>query len=127
MNYASAQSLINFDFEAKVPHLFWVSSWSRDDRFPVGFRYRIMSVRSPAMRQIDLVIVVEKSNGHSLEVMRSTVPEGGFEWVAQKLVDALGEKLALSFERQDFTTVRSSEDFNRLIDDGGRPAVTALQ
>ena len=69
-NYDSTQGVVSLDFSSLFPHKFWVSTWSRDEQFPDGFRYMLLSVRQESAGLIQLIGLIEEEDGAKTEMSR---------------------------------------------------------
>ncbi len=113
------QSLITLDFATLFPHKYWVSDWSKDESYPEGFRYKILSVRDEAAAALEMAIVLEQPGGNK-KVLKSL--EGDLqvmEHTAKVFVERLAEEYGIEFDEFDFSFVRTFEDFERRAKEAG--------
>lgn len=106
---------VKIDFARHFPHKFWISDWSEDQQYPAGFRYKILGVRDETKQVVELVLVLEERNGDKQEMHRAQVKVAAADGYARVFVDGLEEEHGLDFEEQDFTAVRSAEEFDRAV------------
>jgi hypothetical protein len=104
--------VINFDYERWFPHIFWVSQWTSDDSLPDGYCYKLLSVRDESVGQVELVVLLTERNGYKSEMHRFSVPteqarSAGRDWAA-----GLTKRFSLDFEEQDYSAIRTRDDFN---------------
>ena len=105
--------IVKLDFARYFPHKFWISDWSEDDEYPEGFRYKVLGVRDEEEQAVELVLLLEERNGSKQEVHRALVKVAAADGYARVFVDGLEEEHGLDFEEQDFTAVRTAEEFDR--------------
>lgn len=118
-------ALVSIDFAKRFPHRFWISSWSKDDQYPKGFRYKLLSTRPEPTGLIEFVVVLEESGGIQTEINRLEVSAPAFERTAAIYVDGLSESGNLTFFAVDLTRSRTAEDFKRIVSDAGWYEVNA--
>jgi hypothetical protein len=107
-------AIITLDFVTLFPHKSWISNWSKDEHYPEGFRYKLMSVRNEASGQFEFVVVIEEPGERKTEMTRLTVaPESALERTARTFVKGLADDYHLEFEEQDFSGIRSEKEFER--------------
>jgi hypothetical protein len=107
------------DFATRFPHRYWLSSWSKDDQYPKGFRYKLLSTRPEPSGLIEFVVVLEEPGGIETEVNRVEVSAPAFEKTATLYVDGLSESGNLMFFAVDLTRCRTAEDLERIVSDAG--------
>jgi hypothetical protein len=107
--------IVKLDFARYFPHKFWISDWSEDDEYPEGFRYKVLGVRDEEEQAVELVLLLEERNGSKQEVHRALVKVAAADGYARVFVDGLEEEHGLDFEEQDFTAVRTAEQFDRAV------------
>jgi len=106
---------LKLDFARYFPHKFWISDWSEDGQYPEGFRYKLLSARDEKKQAVELVLLLEQRNGDKQEMHRAQVKVAAADGYARVFVDGLEEEHGLDFEEQDFTTVRTTEEFDRAV------------
>jgi hypothetical protein len=114
-DYDSTDALVSIDFSARFPHKFWVSSWSRDEQYPNGFRYKLLSVRPEPSGPIELVIVIEEVGGAKTEMSRLEVSPSAFDRTASTFVEGFTESYGIEFTELDLSNVRTAREFERLV------------
>jgi hypothetical protein len=115
----SEGALVSLDFESSYPYKFWVSSWSADESYPGGFRYKLLSSYNPETEIVDLVLLLEEKNGDKTEMTRLEAKLNKADRVAQIFVDGLCESYQLDFEEQDYSSARTLEHFETLFQSYG--------
>lgn len=111
--YDSTSGIVVIDFTSRFPHKFWISSWSMDEQYPSGFRYKLLSVRPEPDGPIELVIVLEDSTGAKTEMSRLDVDQSALDRMSAVFLQGLTEEYGLDFELLDFSHVRTSHEFER--------------
>ena len=107
------EALKAIDFINTFPHKFWISSWGTDDKYPAGFRYKILSV-SEANDVIAFVIILQHRSGEK-ELLKSLETRGpDFDRVVAVFVSGLADEYNIDFEMQDFSACRTPDEFERL-------------
>jgi len=110
------QALISFDFRDTFPHKFWISTWSKDDSYPMGFRYKLLSVRDNRSDYIELVVALEEHGGYKTEMKRMDVKISSFDDVAWGFVRGFEKTYGIEFQAQDFSEVKTKEEYDDLSD-----------
>lgn len=105
------QPLVSLDFERFFPYKFWVSDWKKDEEYPAGFRYKLLSVRDEQENQIELVTVMEEPGEIKTERDRSTFPPEAFEKFIPSYLAKLKETFGIEFALTDVSDIRSVEDW----------------
>lgn len=105
--------IIRIDFARHFPHKFWISDWSEDESYPDGFRYKLLGVRDEREQVVELVLLLEERSGEKQEMHRAQAKLAAADGYARVFVNGLAKKFALDFEEQDFTAVRTPEEFER--------------
>ena len=113
------ETLVAVDFQRRFPHLFWKSSWTRDDERPAGFRYKLLSVRTEPSGAMELVVALEEAGGATTEVNRLEVSQSAFEKTAAIYVDGLSDEQHLTFYAVDLIKCRTPEGFDRILTEAG--------
>jgi hypothetical protein len=109
----STSGIVVIDFTSRFPHKFWISSWSRDEQYPSGFRYKLLSVRPEPNGQIELVIILEDSTGAKTEMSRLDVDQSALDTMSAVFLEGLAEEYGIDFELLDFSRIRTSDEFER--------------
>ena len=110
------EAFIKLDFRRFFPHKFWVSDWGKDATYPDGFRYKILSSRDEKKGVVELVLLLEQDDGSKEEMHRVQLkPVKSVDKYARTFVDGLEEEHGIEFEKQDFSPIRTEEEFNRAI------------
>jgi len=116
MSESSQQpGFVRIDFVRYFPHRFWISDWSEDDQYPDGFRYKVLGVRDEDKQVVELVLLLEAQGGKKEEMHRAQVKIAAADRYAHLFVDGLAKEHGLDFEEQDFTDVRTVEEFDQTI------------
>ena len=113
------EAIISIDFKDTFPHMFWISTWSKDESYPSGFRYKILSARNNRSGVIELVIVIEEPGGYKTELSRYDVKPRAFDAIAEKFVKRLEESYKIEFEKQDLSAAATFEEYDKLVTELG--------
>lgn len=105
------QGLIHLDFEQTFPHIFWTSGWMQDSEYPEGCRYKVLSMRREPNGDIEVVLVQEARDGTKMVLQRLSVAFDDFAASAADFIQMLEERLGVTFDRVDMTSVRTPEEF----------------
>ncbi len=107
--------IVRIDFARHFPHKFWISNWSEDETYPDGFRYKLLGVRNEREQVVELVLLLEERSGEKQEMHRAQAKLAAADGYASVFVNGLTKKLALDFEKQDFSAVRTPEEFEQAV------------
>lgn len=118
-DYDSTTALVSIDFTTRFPHKYWVSSWSKDEQYPQGFRYKLLSVRPEPAGLIELVVVLEEASGAKTEMSRLDVSSSALDRTAITFTDGLSEEYKIEFTELDLTKVRTELEFERRVKAAG--------
>jgi len=117
-----SEALVSFDFDETFPYKFWISTWSKDDSYPSGFSYKLLSVRNNRSGYVELVIVLEEPGGYKTEMKRLKIEQSAFDDVAWAFVRGFEETYGIEFQEQDFSQVKTFEQYKSLSNEmGWRP------
>jgi hypothetical protein len=108
------QGIISIDFNETFPYKFWISTWSKDESYPLGFRYKLLSVRNTNDDFVELVIVLEEPDGYKTEMKRMDIEISAFDDFAGGFVRGFEETYGIEFQLQDFSQVKAKEEFDAL-------------
>ena len=111
----STAAVVVFDFASRFPHKFWISSWAKDEQYPHGFRYKLLSVRPEPEGLIELVVLVEQFLGEKSEMTRLNISPSAFNRTAATFTDGLAEEYNLNFEELDLSNVRTEQHFQEAV------------
>ena len=106
---------LKLDFARFFPHKFWISDWGEDEAYPDGFRYKILSARDEEHGLVELVLLLEEWGGTKQEMHRVQVKLAALDGYARVFWQGLEREHGIEFEEQDFTHVRTEEEFDRAI------------
>jgi hypothetical protein len=109
-----ASGFVVFDFEDTLPYKFWVSTWGSDASFPDGYCYKLLSVRDVKQGLVQFVLLREEREDAKSEQMRHTIKAAKADEAAAHLIGGLSRKFAISFQEQDFSKVRTFEEYQAL-------------
>jgi hypothetical protein len=115
----TSEPLTTLDFVTRYPHKYWISNWAKDDAYPAGFRYKLLSVRAEPDDLIELMLVLEQPGGQKTVMKHLDVLPSAFDRTAQTFVEGLAEAYGLDFELLDLSSVRASEEFERVVSEAG--------
>jgi hypothetical protein len=118
------QGFVNLDFISTFPHVFWVSTVTTDNRAPQGFRYKMLTMRREPEMTVDIILLRETVDGRKETLSAKRGPLSTFG-IIDGIVQQLGRDKRVTFERFDFSDVRSYDDFKTKAVEAGwetRPA-----
>ena len=118
-DYESTTGFVSIDFRTRFPHKYWVSSWAKDEQYPEGFRYKLLSVRPEPDGLIELVVVLEEASGVKSEMNRMDVSPSALDRTAAIFTDGLAEEYKIEFTELDLTKVRTESEFERRVKAAG--------
>src|SRR5688572_23515166 len=118
-NISRNYSLATFDFENLFPHKFWISDWHKNETFPDGFCYKLLSTRDERSGEVEIVLLRALRDGQKEELYRARVSEADADKAANVFVRGLEVRLGIGFEEQDYSGVRSLSEFQRLAEKHG--------
>jgi hypothetical protein len=118
-DYESTAAIVSIDFKTRFPHKYWVSSWSKDEQYPQGFRYKLLSVRPEPDGLIELVVVLEEASGAKSEMKRLDVSPSALDRTAATFTDGLSDAYKIEFTELDLTKVRNESEFERRVQAAG--------
>jgi len=107
--------MIKVDFERFFPHKFWISTWGKDSAYPDGFRYKILSARDEKQQTIEVVLLLEKSDGEKVEMLRSEPQLNAIDGYARVYWRGLEDEYQIEFEEQDYSAIRTAEEFEDAV------------
>ncbi len=113
------EALVSVDFNATFPHKYWISDWSKDQSYPKGFRYKLLTVHHEEDDMIEMVVVLEQPGGLKDEMERMKISSSAAARTCAIFVDGLAKEYGIEFEELDLSAVRSAQDFERSITDAG--------
>ena len=99
------------DFMRHFPDKHWISDWTEDDEYPDGFCYKILTTRDVQTVRTEVVLVLAHANGNKQERLRATIPSGELDAFAKMITDDLSEQFGLDFQEQDYSRVRTFDEF----------------
>jgi hypothetical protein len=108
------QPIISIDFKESFPYKIWISTWSKDESYPIGFRYKLLSVRNESSEYVELVIVLEEPGGYKTEMKRMDIKISSFDDIAWGFVRGFEETYGIEFQVQDFSEIKTKEQFDVL-------------
>lgn len=114
MTNQDAGALVSFDFIQSFPHKTWISTWSSDESYPGGFRYKLISARHENLAEVELIVLLQQRNGEKEVLKHLDIALSSFESIANTFLEGLAEEHGLAFEVQDFSACRTSESFEGL-------------
>lgn len=114
-DYDATDAIVSIDFASLFPHVFWVSSWAADDQYPDGFRYKLLSVRPEPEGHIQLVVVLEQTDGSKHELSRLDISPSAFCRTANTFVEGLSEAYGIAFTPIDLSSVVDQSEFERRV------------
>lgn len=120
MEEREQEAIVSFDFVKTFPHKVWISNWSKDESYPDGLRYKLMSVRMEPENKVEFVITLQERNGDKHELSRDIYSSVDFfERASRSMVNGLESEYQIDFELQDFSSVRTEDEFTKLANEYG--------
>ena len=113
--FMTENALITIDFETSFPGMFWISNWSKDESYPNGYRYKLLSSVSEIQQFAELVVVIEEPDGNKTEMSRMDLKLPILKSVGDDFVKELSEEYNLDFEFQDLTEATTPQIFESKI------------
>jgi len=107
------------DFVRFFPHKFWISNWGNDATYPGGFRYKLLSVRDEKKHAAELVLLLEQNGGGKQEMHRVQVKLDALDGYARVFWEGLENEHDIEFEEQDFSEVRTADEFDQAVAEYG--------
>jgi hypothetical protein len=111
--------LLKLDFVRFFPHKFWISSWSEDEAYPDGFRYKVLSARDETVKTVEFVLLLQARDGTKQEMHRAAVGVDGADRYIRVFVEGRESEYGIDFEEQDFSEVRLPKEFETLVAERG--------
>ena len=105
-----ASPVVTYDFVQTFPFFTWVSSWSEDEQYPEGFRYKVFATRG-ADGQAEMLAVLEHGDGLKREMKRLAGDPSAILRASRTLVRGLIEAHGVEFDEFDLSSVTSYEAF----------------
>lgn len=115
----SISGIVVINFTTIFPHKFWVSSWSRDDQYPEGFRYKLLSARSEPDGQIEVVVLLEEVGGAKSEMDRMRVSSSVFARTTAAFIEGLVDQYGIEFSEADAAHTRTLSEFESVVTRAG--------
>jgi hypothetical protein len=105
-------AFITLDFETWFPYFFWISTWQKDESYPDGFRYKLMSARNTVSDEFDAVLVHQRKNGDkkAMKAWSGPVGEAGLNEL-RRIAAKCEEAFDIEFQEQDLSGAKSEEEF----------------
>ena len=104
------EGFLDIDFISTFPQAFWVSTIGKDAKAPEGFRYKVLTMRKEPEMTVDIILLRETVDGVKSVVSSKRGPMRTFAMI-EGMVQKLGQDTRVTFERFDFSDVRSFEEF----------------
>jgi hypothetical protein len=113
------EALVSFDFRQSFPHKYWISTWAKDESYPKGFRYKLLTVHNEQENMIEMVLVLEEPGGLKDEMKRMKVSPSAVDRTCAIFTDGLAEEHGVQFDELDLSTVRSAKEFEQRVTEAG--------
>jgi hypothetical protein len=107
---SSAESAAAIDFETWFPHKAWLSSWSKDDLYPQGFRYKLLAMRPEPRGLLEMMLVLEDGAGSSKEEARVHATAHAVDARAADFTEGLGKHYGVTFKAFDLSQARTEDE-----------------
>ena len=105
---------VKIDFVEYFPYKMWISNWAKDQSYPNGFRYKVLTTRNHTDGTIEFVLLIESRDGEKEEMHRCRVKGKAMDGYARLFCKGLEDEHDIEFEEQDFSSVHSQEDFDKM-------------
>jgi len=113
------EALISLDFSKSFPYKYWISTWAKDESYPKGFRYKLLTVHNEHEDMIEMVLVLEEPGGLKNEMERMKVSPSAADRTCAIFTDGLAETHGIQFEELDMAGLRSEEEFEKRVTEAG--------
>jgi hypothetical protein len=123
---ADQRGFLHFDFKVLFPYKFWISSWGKDQSYPNGFRYKILTGIDRRAGTARIVILLEEADECKTPVADLVYERHDIDHVATSMVEHLETQFHVMFEAYDFSGANSFEDYVRLSQENGWTGPTQL-
>jgi len=104
------EAYVRLDFTHSFPHVFWVSTVSYDSEAPDGFCYKMFGTRHEPDMVIELLLLRQLQDGTKRKVFHMQAPIAQFN-STDDVIRELETSANVSFERFDFSSIRSWDEF----------------
>ena len=104
---SGAESTAAIDFETWFPHKGWLSSWSKDELHPQGFRYKLLAMRPEPRGLLEMLLVLEDAAGSQTEEARVHASVHAVDARAATFTDGLGKHYGITFKEFDLSQVKT--------------------
>jgi hypothetical protein len=112
----SGQAYITVNFAETFPYYFWISTWQKDEFYPDGFRYKMLSSWRPASNEFEAVLLCEARNGDKSEMKSYAGPVGDAALSQlRRLLSGMEETFGIEFEEQDLSAIRDPAAFEAAV------------
>ena len=111
----SISGVVVVDFASHFPHKFWISTWAKDEQYPEGFRYKLLSVRPATEGLIEFVVLLEQSSGEKSEMTRLDISPSAFDRTANTFISGLAEEYEIEFEELDCSKIETEHQFCNVV------------
>ncbi len=102
------------DFIRVFPYKWLVSSWSKDNVYPLGFRYKIISAHDKEASTIEILTLIQSADGRETVMKRCELDLDHADDFIHLFINGLQEEYGITFEMQDFSGISSAEQFNSM-------------
>ena len=107
------------DFREVFPYLAWLSTEGHSDKYPDGFRYKLLSVRTADAKTVEFALIRVLHDGTEMVALHARGPLEPFGESATALVRDFSRRTGVEFRRIDLTDVRDPETFRAKAADLG--------
>ena len=107
---SGSESKAAIDFKTWFPHKGWLSSWSRDELYPQGFRYKLLAMRPEPRGLVEMLLVLEDAAGSHKEEARVHATAHAVDARAATFTEGLGKHYGITFEDVDLSQVRTEDE-----------------
>ena len=117
MSLVSAETpvgiLPTIDFRETFPYLAWISTEGQDEKYPDGFRYKLLSVRTADSETVEFAMIRELHDGTKIVALHARGPLAPFGETATAMVNDFSRRYDVEFTRTDLSDVRDLEEFRQ--------------
>ena len=119
INEPDQQGFIHFDFRTLFPYKFWLSNWGTDQSYPNGFRYKLLTGIDRGAGTGRLVILLEEPGELKTPMADLCFLRHEIDHVADSMAEHLATQFKVDFEKYDFSSVNSFDDYVQLSRENG--------
>ena len=120
MNSNNNKASILIDFKTYFPYKFCISDWSKDETYPNGFRYKILSVQNAEQDLFEFVLILEEPNQYKTEMERLKISKKkAIDRTMKIFTNGLKEEHGITFEMLNLSNIKNEYDFDKKVKECG--------